>query len=158
MPVNGEPTRVSHAFEKKKYGSIHEATRAIRSLLVWKCSTYRWPRLRVHAAFLHSQCANRRFGLLYRNILYRNCNDIDRKKEIHCKLIINCPRGCGHEIYAHGLRVALFERWRKNTIKVPSLLPVFSYNVHAIDFWWVASASIAPTRLINTRWINNNKN
>ena len=37
---------------KEKYGSIHEATRAIRSLLVWNV---------------------RRFGLLYRTILFPRC-------------------------------------------------------------------------------------
>ena len=48
MSVNGEPTRVSHAFVKKN--------------------------LRVPAAFWHSQYAKRRFGLFYRNkyIIYEN--------------------------------------------------------------------------------------
>ena len=53
----------------EKYGPIYEAIRPIRSLLVWKSSTYPWPRPRVPAAFSHLQCAKRRFGLLYRNIL-----------------------------------------------------------------------------------------
>ena len=35
IPVNGEKTRVSHAFVKKIYGSKHEATREICSLLLW---------------------------------------------------------------------------------------------------------------------------
>ena len=60
---------------KEKYGSIHEATRAIRLLIVWKSSTY--PQCRPgglgRGFVLHSHTGSARtarFGLLYRNILF----------------------------------------------------------------------------------------
>ena len=47
----------------EKHGSIHEATRAIRSLLLWKCSGF--------VLHFHTRSApTARFGLLYRNILF----------------------------------------------------------------------------------------
>ena len=64
---------------KEKYGSIHEATRAIRLLIVWKSSTYSQPRLgglgRGFALYFHT-CSARtaRFGLLYRSILFSYYN------------------------------------------------------------------------------------
>ena len=60
---------------KEKYGSIHEAARAIRLLFVWKSSTYPQPRPggfgRGFVRHFHI-CSARtaRFGLLYRNILF----------------------------------------------------------------------------------------
>ena len=60
---------------KEKYGSIHEATRAIRLLIVWKGSTYLQfrPGGFGRGFVLHFHTCNARttrFGLLYRNILY----------------------------------------------------------------------------------------
>ena len=60
---------------KEKYGSIREATRAIRLLIVWKSSTYPQPRpgglgcgfvLRFHTCSARTA----RFGIVYRNILF----------------------------------------------------------------------------------------
>ena len=58
MSVNGEPTC------KEKYGSIHEAIRAFTACVKMQNSSSISacrPRPRVHAAFLHLQCANRSF-------------------------------------------------------------------------------------------------
>ena len=66
---------------KEKYGSIHEATQAICSLLVSKCSSY--PRTRpvgLGRGFVlrfHTRSAPpARFGLLYRNILFSMLSSI----------------------------------------------------------------------------------
>ena len=72
---------------KEKYGSIHEATRVIRSLLVQKClydlpstSTCQ-PRLLVRAASSHSQCTNRPFWPLVSKYTILNLVDgFDEKR------------------------------------------------------------------------------
>ena len=62
---------------KEKYGSIHEATRAIRLLIVWKSSTHPKPRPgglgRGFVQHFHTCSVQTvRFGLLYRNILFHD--------------------------------------------------------------------------------------
>ena len=65
-----------HVFvKKKKYGSIHEVTRAICLLIVWKGSTYPQPRpgsLGREFVLHFYTCSARtaRYGLLHRNILF----------------------------------------------------------------------------------------
>ena len=61
---------------EEKYGSIHEATRAIRLLIVWKSWIYPQPRpgglgRRFVLHFYTCSARTARFGLLYRNILFR---------------------------------------------------------------------------------------
>ena len=60
---------------KEKYGSIHEATRGIRLLIVWKSSTYSQhrPGGRRRGCVLHFHTCSAqtaRFGLFYRDILF----------------------------------------------------------------------------------------
>ena len=63
---------------KEKYGSIHESTPAICSLLVWKCNTY--PRVR--AVFSRLQCANHPFWPLLSKYW-----DIEILRNIECSYI-----------------------------------------------------------------------
>ena len=66
---------------KEKYGSIHEATRAIRSLIMWKFSTDPKPRpggldrgFVLHFHTWSPRTAS--FGLLYRNILLHQLHSV----------------------------------------------------------------------------------